>query len=1094
MLNVASTVSTEYIVTKPVKLDPTPHMPATAGHSQHMTSPIGQKEPRRPRSFPQTFPEMATANGSAPPPASAPVTYTFFRNVSACNRCRVRKNRCDQRLPRCHSCEKAKVHCVGYDATTKREVPRSYLYFLESRVAYLEQTLADHGIQIRPSTAYEGEDRVVSPSSKSASDTVIPISYDSQLLHEDKPPSLSAPPLKRKREDAHPHEQSTQVDGNNKTIRPSSEDLVPDIGMASVHGAPDPKHVGSTSGISFANVVFAAVRSSVPPQTDNKSNKESEKVEPPSAGIGTMRDSFFSLQAKLGVKQAALPDRELGDYLAELYFEHENPQLPILHRVDFVDTLDRVYSSDEASLSPKDLYTVFIVLAIGSGVNFGTQNDSRSSDDESSPLKRRTLQSVPAQPEEYHASAIVYLEKLLHASSSGDALNGNLDELQAILLLAGFAVLRPVPPGLWYIVGAAMRLAIDLGLHYEDGTGIDSVGGTDMLVRRERMMRNGSLNNRESLKIDTKERGRREWIRDLRRRLFWCCYALDRLVSTCVNRPFAIPDSVITTEFPSLLDDKYITREGIIPAPKGAPSYKLSALHYVRLRLLQSEIQQVLHHQQAKVARQMGHKTGDDYIHSSLPCPFLVQHSSFHSWRASIMRRLDEWKESAPAPEAIGVRFPVEFLELNYWQTVIMLYRQSLTVPEALAQELNSSGDMPSPSVTSIDHEEDEEEMYCKVAEAGRKVLRIYRQLHRVRLVNYTYLATHTLFTAGVTFLYAIWHSPTVRSRLTLEEVDLTILAATSVLGDLIQKCPPAEACRDAFNRMSETTVRMCLGNSGFGSQRGVCGEALGTRSQIRENSNGRVSVTPNNGTQIPSALESEASSFNTPLLPKETRCSTNSLDAVPVTFPGNGSFTAVQSQQFSSTLPQSYPSIQQNVMQIRQQLPAYTMAPPFAGTAHHHRHRSLHNGYPTPTGYDDQAVDQSRPRGQVYCVPSPTSRSEVTYDNNGTYSDVSDRICTGMLPYTTTAGPAPGAFNYGMAHAAPMPNNAYAFNSFVDASGAPYLDLGLGIPGDYGHDWSEGVGLDMLDGYFFWRQLVVNERAKGQARENLLELIVFRF
>ena len=32
-----------------------------------------------------------------------------FRNVSACNRCRLRKNRCDQNLPACTSCEKAGV-------------------------------------------------------------------------------------------------------------------------------------------------------------------------------------------------------------------------------------------------------------------------------------------------------------------------------------------------------------------------------------------------------------------------------------------------------------------------------------------------------------------------------------------------------------------------------------------------------------------------------------------------------------------------------------------------------------------------------------------------------------------------------------------------------------------------------------------------------------------------------------------------------------------------------------------------------------------------------------------------------------------------
>ena len=47
-----------------------------------------------------------------------------FRNVSACNRCRLRKNRCDQRLPSCASCEKANLKCVGYDPITKREIPR----------------------------------------------------------------------------------------------------------------------------------------------------------------------------------------------------------------------------------------------------------------------------------------------------------------------------------------------------------------------------------------------------------------------------------------------------------------------------------------------------------------------------------------------------------------------------------------------------------------------------------------------------------------------------------------------------------------------------------------------------------------------------------------------------------------------------------------------------------------------------------------------------------------------------------------------------------------------------------------------------------
>lgn len=81
-----------------------------------------------------------------------------FRSVSACNRCRLRKHRCDQRLPRCESCEKAQVRCVGYDPLTKQEVPRSYVAFLESRVNYLNQVLTDHGIGFKPAIAYDEEE------------------------------------------------------------------------------------------------------------------------------------------------------------------------------------------------------------------------------------------------------------------------------------------------------------------------------------------------------------------------------------------------------------------------------------------------------------------------------------------------------------------------------------------------------------------------------------------------------------------------------------------------------------------------------------------------------------------------------------------------------------------------------------------------------------------------------------------------------------------------------------------------------------------------------------------------------------------------
>lgn len=300
---------------------------------------------------------------------------------------------------------------------------------------------------------------------------------------------------------------------------------------------------------------------------------------------------------------------------------------------------------------------------------------------------------------------------------------------------------------------------MDLGLHHEDGIDVDAL--PDQPTDGDE-----SFGSREG---GGQERGRRLWIRDLRRRLWWCTYSFDRLVSTCVGRPFGISDQVITTDLPSLLDDDYITPTGIVEYPneESPPSYKHVAHHYFRLRMLQSEILQVLQYNQSQLTRARAQGPTYPEMHFRLPSPFLVQFDSFRSWRQNIDERLYNWKVSAPTRHETGVAFSTEFLELNYWQAIIMLYRQSLSVPDMFEGEYNTSNEVDSPiGVTTTELREDEDIIYLKVAEAGQKILRIYRQLHLSGLVSYTYLSTHHLFMAGISYLYAIWHSPIVRSRL----------------------------------------------------------------------------------------------------------------------------------------------------------------------------------------------------------------------------------------------------------------------------------------------------------------------------------------
>lgn len=718
-----------------------PHPSGETPPTQSDPANASRDNPSASAAVPSTSPALSTAHSTATVASTA--SSSSFRNVSACNRCRLRKNRCDQRLPRCQSCEKAGVRCVGYDPITKREIPRSYVYFLETRVAYLEKQLAEHNIEFKKAVAFDEEEAV---KTETEGDTTQTGSVADGPGTEGADKSWKGSAIKEEAEGSVQRadgDQGRDTDGNRDAANEDNwrlHNLVSNIGMVSVQGTSDPRYLGSTSGISFARVVFAAVRSSLPGNVPERAPiRPSERLPQTAAGPagGSMRDSFFGLQTRPMMKRAAFPDRELAERLVDLYFEHANPQMPILHRGDFMELLDRTYLLEEKNRSPRALYVLNIVFAIGAGIIFedkplsSDEEDHAGRDRASSTTKRLRLSNHQYQPEEYHASAIVHLESFLGSSSSEGF--GGLEELQAVLLLASFALLRPVAPGLWYIVGVAMRLAVDLGLHYEDGVGLTIKDGNQVQPR-----------------IDARERGRREWVRDLRRRLWWCTYSFDRLVATCVGRPFGISDQAISTEFPSMMDDKYITKSGLVTPPDGAPTYKHVAFHYFKLRLLQSEIHDVLQYQQARAVRRRASESATILPHAELTSPFLQGFDSFRSWRHDVHRRLVEWNESAPTRPDTGVRFSIELLELNYWQAIILLYQQSLTVPAELASELTPADDVSSPSFSNPEEGDDEDHVYLNVAEAGQKVIRIYRQLHRVRLVNYTYLATHHIFMAGM--------------------------------------------------------------------------------------------------------------------------------------------------------------------------------------------------------------------------------------------------------------------------------------------------------------------------------------------------------
>ncbi|ORY12825.1 fungal-specific transcription factor domain-domain-containing protein [Clohesyomyces aquaticus] len=1014
-----------------------------------------------PQELSHVKPTSPTASSTSNSSASS------FRNVSACNRCRLRKNRCDQRLPSCASCDKAGVKCVGYDPITKREIPRSYVFYLETRVAYLESLLQENSITFVPP-----EDFTPTFQSNGAAAT--------------KPVPVAAGPTQSRNGTAKQPSSLTREESD-KYDREKLTKLVSNIGMVSVQGASDPRFLGSTSGISFARVVFAAVKSSVSGSSSERGSVRGAKALTANVADGgtSMRDSFFGLHTKPAIRQAPFPDRELASRLVELYFEHANPQIPILHRGEFMEMFERVYAAGERNRTSRESYMLNIVFAIGAGIIMGSSEsgDSPTPDSSRSPSKarpspptnkKRRLAGQQHQPEEYHASAIVHLENFLGSTPAADRPDGfgaGLEELQAVLLLAGFALLRPVAPGLWYIVGVAVRLGVDLGLHYEDGVGIDGSGSEDQAPGKPEQTASGDNSaTANSTKIDAKERGRRQWVRDLRRRLWWCVYSLDRLVSTCVGRPFGITDQVVTTEFPSMLDDRFITKEGFLEPTlhQEKPSYKVVAHHYFRLRLLQSEILQVLQHRQAQQARASGANQGNDFMHTKLPSPFLVKFESFRTWRQDIDRRLLDWRDSAPTQADAGVQFSPLFLELNYWQALIMLYRQSLVVPSGLAGELGTTdGSVGSPSIVSVDEREDEELVFLKVAEAGQKVLKLYRQLHRVHLVNYTFLATHHLFMAGISFLYAVWHSPVVRSHLSLDDVDFTVLAATSVLGDLIEKCPPAEACRDAFDRMSKATIQMCMSTTGFGPQ------ALRSVPQSRAPTN--VSHSPS--TSYTSASEADARSDTemTGFPPNNyyqqarkpiPKFDMNLRDLFSEDETDKRSFSRI-SNQISSMRPPP-PPIKQESQQQMQGFNTDTLKISPQLRSHQQTFNFDPNLRPPQNIPSPQQQQQNLPLVSGMSQAPSLSPSLPQGSLSSPYQITNTLPYNNLLQNISSTYPDIGGFSeLDFLDSFPVQGTSMSGGTGDAAGGLQDLGFGMGF-GDGTHDWSDGNGYDLFDGFFF--------------------------
>lgn len=225
-----------------------------------------------------------------------------------------------------------------------------------------------------------------------------------------------------------------------------------------------------------------------------------------------------------------------------------------------------------------------------------------------------------------------------------------------------------------------------------------------------------------------------------------------------------------------------------------------------------------------------------------------------------------------------------------------------------------------------------------------------------------------------------------------------------------MRKCPPAEACKDAFERMSKATVQMCMSTTGFGFD-------------------------------APGGQECQRPQKEMPAKPRRPppKFDMNLRDLFPDDIDQNdlASQSYTPRRQFQFPPPRNQPVTNQP-QQPPQQFSLPQQQPPL--------------DHPINPGLDTGA-DQPSPN-------SPQSQQAQQYQHQQIFQPTRRDLSSN--PPFHTASP------YGV-DLSSVPNFDFLqstdYNQNLDTTG---IDLGFGPGMDFQHDWSDGTGVDIFDGFFF--------------------------
>ena len=259
-----------------------------------------------------------------------------------------------------------------------------------------------------------------------------------------------------------------------------------------------------------------------------------------------------------------------------------------------------------------------------------------------------------------------------------------------------------------------------------------------------------------------------------------------RVVSITLGRPFAMHLEDVNLKLPTCeiaQSQSPSQDDGVIPTEQ----YREAVFaHITQYRILCGRIMSSLHR---------GRHTNNE--HSALAA------------QASLANDLEEWRSNgstlhlnkgSSAGAKLSSFLTVEWYEMIYHNALLMLYRPSPALP------LNSSRAAVAVPI---------------IYESAKQAIAFYAHLHELQRINYTWITLHSVFMAGLSFVYATGQhfrskknqrhgqeSPMLNSDPSILEIVNVCRSCSNVLVAVSERGDIPRHCHRVFDRLSDAVLK----------------------------------------------------------------------------------------------------------------------------------------------------------------------------------------------------------------------------------------------------------------------------------------------